>query len=218
VIDNITVQDTIPPAPPIITNAPSGDVKGVLLFDWIDGNDPSGIMYYVLIIDNESNPENTPGYVFQINITNTGSESSFYEFSEPLKAGQYYYFLYQIDGVGHQSSSTIGTFNIIISSNPFETILKISIIIICSTAALVVLGIMVNKRYLGVSKFQRKIRTVKKKLKKQKFEKINEPSRENIIKSLIDNQYLRSRIPFKDKHSKKFKNDIGEQYGENEKS
>jgi len=110
---NITVQDTTPPSQPIFTNAPSGDVSGVLTFDWIDGSDPSGISYYVLMIDNESNPYITPGYVFMSNITNIGSESSYYELHESIPSGSYYYFLIQIDGVGHQSSYTTGTFTMI---------------------------------------------------------------------------------------------------------
>ncbi|MFX0059321.1 MAG: hypothetical protein ACFE8J_13580, partial [Candidatus Heimdallarchaeota archaeon] len=96
VTDNITVQDTTPPAAPIITNAPSGDVNGILTFDWSDGNDPSGISYYLLIIDNEENPYNTPGFIYNFNISNLGSESSFYELVEPLSQGKYYYFLFQI--------------------------------------------------------------------------------------------------------------------------
>jgi hypothetical protein len=91
---------------------------------------------------------------------------------------------------------------IIVYTSSFETILTISISIIISTASIIALGVIVNKRYIGVSKFQRKIRNVKRKLKKQKYDKINEPSRENIIRSLIDNQV---KIPFKDKYIKKFK-------------
>ena len=68
-IGNITVQDTISPSPPIITNAPSGDINGVLTFDSLEGDDPSGISFYILIIDNESNPFLTPGYIFEVNIT-----------------------------------------------------------------------------------------------------------------------------------------------------
>lgn len=90
---------------------------------------------------------------------------------------------------------------IIVYTSSFETILTISISVIISTGSIVALGLIVNKRYIGVSKFQRKIRNAKRKLKKQKYDKINEPSRENIIRSLIDNQI---KIPFKDKYRKKF--------------
>jgi len=116
-IDNITVQDTTDPSPPALTNSPSGDVSGTLLFDWADGFDYSGISYYILIIDNETNPSATPGYVYFANITNVGSESSYCELPYLLPPGRYYYFLYQIDGVGHQSSSTIGTFTVV-SNDP----------------------------------------------------------------------------------------------------
>jgi hypothetical protein len=96
---------------------------------------------------------------------------------------------------------------IIVYTSSFETILTILISIIVSSVLIVALGVIVNKRYIGVSKFQRKIRNAKRKLKKQKYDKINEPSRENIIRSLIDNQI---KIPFKDKYRKKF--EIKEKY------
>ncbi|MFX0026662.1 MAG: hypothetical protein ACFE8M_09610 [Candidatus Hermodarchaeota archaeon] len=131
VIDNITVQDTTPPAPPIITNAPSGDVSGTLMFDWQDGSDPSGISSYILIIDNESDPYAKSGFVCSFNILNNGSESSFFELTEPLVNGRYYYFLYQIDGVGHQSEHTMGTFNIISVGDPgLMNLIIISVILV----------------------------------------------------------------------------------------
>ncbi|MFW9949633.1 MAG: hypothetical protein ACFFKA_05855, partial [Candidatus Thorarchaeota archaeon] len=120
VIGNITVQDTTPPLAPVITNSPSGDINGILTFDWLDGSDPSGILYYILIIDNETNPFTTPGYVYFFNITNLGSQSSYLEISETPPLGRYYFFLYQIDGVGHQSDYTMGTFTIVsnVNGNP----------------------------------------------------------------------------------------------------
>ncbi|MFX1432013.1 MAG: LamG-like jellyroll fold domain-containing protein [Promethearchaeota archaeon] len=124
IVNNITVQDTIKPSAPILTNSPSGNN---IVFDWLDGSDPSGITYYILIIDNETNPLTTPGYVYKFNITNIGSESSYYELNDALPSGKYYYFLAQIDGAGHQSDFTMGSFTI--SLNPNDNSLMIYIII-----------------------------------------------------------------------------------------
>ncbi len=126
-IGNITVQDTTPPSPPLLANAPSGDVYGNLVFDWLDGSDPSGISYYLLIIDNETDPSITPGYIYLFNITNIGPESSYYELTDKFPSSKYYYFLAQVDGTGHQSSYTMGTFTI--HSNPNNNNFMIYIII-----------------------------------------------------------------------------------------
>ncbi|MFX0033981.1 MAG: hypothetical protein ACFE9P_15085, partial [Candidatus Hermodarchaeota archaeon] len=131
VIDNITVQDTIPPAPPIITNAPSGDVSGILVFDWLDGSDPSGIVCYILIIDNETDPDITPGCIYNFTIPNIGTESSLFELTSPLPQGRYFYFLYQVDGQGHKSDFTMGTFSIVPIGDPtLMTIIIIAVILI----------------------------------------------------------------------------------------
>jgi hypothetical protein len=134
VIGNITVQDTTFPSPPILTNAPSGDVSGNILFDWLDGSDPSGISYYILIIDNETDPSITPGYIYKINITNTGSESSYYELTEKLPKGKYYYFLAQIDGIGHQSDYTMGSFTFKLDPNDNSLMIYIIIAVIVVSA------------------------------------------------------------------------------------
>ncbi|MHA2283746.1 MAG: hypothetical protein ACXAC5_23125, partial [Promethearchaeota archaeon] len=94
---------------------------------------------------------------------------------------------------------------ILVYTSLFETTLTIAIISIVSVAALVVLGIFINKRYLGLSKFQRKIRTIKRRLNKEKFDKIHEPSRESIIRTLLDEIYSRSKILLKDKAKRNFK-------------
>jgi len=150
VIANITIQDTTPPPSPVLTNSPSGDVSGILVFDWSDGSDPSGISYYFLIIDNETDPFATPGFVYIFNITNSGIQSSYYELSENLNEGTYYYFLSQIDGTGHQSSYTMGTFTIVPTNNePGNTDFLIVIIIgiiFASVAGLLLTGIIVKRR------------------------------------------------------------------------
>ncbi len=139
VISNITVQDTTPPPLPILTNSPSGDVSGILVFDWSDGIDPSGILYYILIIDNETNPSATPGYVYIFNITNTGPNSSYCELPEILPPGKYYYFLTQVDGVGQQGDYTLGSFTVISvpGNNSFLIMVMILAIAITSLTALV---------------------------------------------------------------------------------
>jgi len=116
IINNITVQDTTPPSPPTIIQAPSGGINNTLTFDWEGGFDHSGISYYILIIANESDPNTTTGIIAYVNITNTGSVSSYYVLSEGLPAGTYYYFLSQVDGVGLQSEFITGSFQI--ASNP----------------------------------------------------------------------------------------------------
>ena len=145
---DITVQDTTSPTQPIFTNAPSGDVSGDLTFDWLDGSDPSGISYYILMIDNESNPYTTPGYIRMFNITNTGSESSYYELHESLPAGDYYYFLIQVDGVGHQSNYTPGTFTMISIDNGNDDFMLFIIIgvVVASLAGSATAIVVVKRR------------------------------------------------------------------------
>jgi hypothetical protein len=147
---NITVQDATPPSPPIITNAPSGDVNGVLVFDWLDGSDPSGISYYILIIDNETDPNITPGYIFMFNITNIGPESSYFELSENFTQGTYYYFLSQVDGGEKQSSFSMGSFTVISINNGINNgnnnLIIISIIISSVIGAIAATTIVLLRR------------------------------------------------------------------------
>jgi len=105
-------KDTIGPSAPTLDKFPIGEVTLPITFDWEDGSDPSGISYYRLIIDNEQDPYNTPGFIYDINITNTGFTSSYYELEEFLPPGSYYFFLYQIDGAGNQGDFTTDTFTI----------------------------------------------------------------------------------------------------------
>lgn len=157
-VGSIAVSDTISPTPPILNNPPSGDITGNIVFDWLDGSDPSGISYYILIIDNETNPLDTPGYVYFFNITNLGSESSYYEVTDPLPSGKYYYFLAQIDGAGHQSSYTMGSFTINVSQNDDFMIYLILIIALISVLGSVTGIIIIRKRT------QRKLRVSRKKI------------------------------------------------------
>ncbi|MHA2400183.1 MAG: DUF2341 domain-containing protein, partial [Promethearchaeota archaeon] len=105
-------KDTISPSAPVLLTYPSGEVSLPLIFDWEDGTDTSGIAYYRIIIDNEADPFATPGFVFEINITNTGSASSYYELLEYLTPRNYYFFIYQIDAAENQGSAASGTFTI----------------------------------------------------------------------------------------------------------
>ncbi|MFW9829615.1 MAG: hypothetical protein ACFFEY_18720, partial [Candidatus Thorarchaeota archaeon] len=108
-------KDTLAPSAPILITFPQGEVSGTLTFEWEDGSDPSGISKYRLIIDDEDDPFNSPGFVFEINIT-----GNTYEYTGNLLAGPYYFFLYQIDGTGHQSTASMGTFTIKSSSQPTQ--------------------------------------------------------------------------------------------------
>ncbi|MFX1233530.1 MAG: DUF2341 domain-containing protein [Promethearchaeota archaeon] len=103
-------KDTIAPDPPILNTFPQGEVNIPLIFDWEDDSDPSGISHYRLIIDTEQDPFTTPGFAFEVNITYTGIDSSYYELSEYLASGTYYFFVYQIDGAGNQGDYASDTF------------------------------------------------------------------------------------------------------------
>ncbi|MFX1529035.1 MAG: DUF2341 domain-containing protein [Promethearchaeota archaeon] len=155
---NITVQDTLPPLPPVFTNNPVGEVSGIIVFDWLDGSDPSGISYYILIIDNEIDPLTTPGYVYFFNITNVGPESSYFILPQNLTIGDYFYFLAQIDGVGHQSSYTIGAFTIIQTGDgePGNNNLITIMIILASVVGSLIAIVIVRKRLKKDMKPKRK--------------------------------------------------------------
>jgi len=156
ITNNITVQDTIAPSPPILINAPSGDVSGNVVFDWLDGSDPSSISYYILIIDNENDPSITPGYVYKFNITNIGPGSSYYELTATLPSGKYYYFLAQIDGAGQQSSYTMGSFTINLdpNNNNLMIYIIIAVIIVSAVGSITVIVILRKKarRQMGPPK------------------------------------------------------------------
>ncbi|MFX1243266.1 MAG: hypothetical protein ACFFA7_18630, partial [Promethearchaeota archaeon] len=136
-------KDTNAPSAPNLMSFPQGVVSGNLLFEWEEGSDPSGILKYRLIIDNEANPFVTPGFVFETNVT-----GSSYTFTGNLQPGTYYFFLYQIDGVGHQSSASTGSFSISSNAGPSEFPIWIIFIIIGAAIAGVV-GIIVLKKSKG---------------------------------------------------------------------
>jgi len=115
--DSIEVRDTITPYAPTLIESPIGEVSSKIIFDWEDGSDPSGILFYKLIINDEPYPLITPENIFEIEIPNNGSESSYFELEEPLALGTYHFFLYQIDGAGHESAYATGTFTVISPNN-----------------------------------------------------------------------------------------------------
>ncbi len=151
VSNSIKVVDTTPPNLPVIVNAPSNGTYSTLIFDWEDGFDLSGITFYNFIIDNESDPYATLGFMYNINITNTGSDSSYYELTDSLTPGTYYYFLFQIDGAGLKSNYTTGSFNIIPFSNDGNGITFLDLLpyIIGSVIASITVIIVLRKRILN---------------------------------------------------------------------
>jgi len=160
VSNSIKVIDTTPPTPPIMISAPSSGAYSTLIFDWADGFDLSGITFYNLVIDNESDPYTTPGFIVNINITNTGSISSYYELSDNLTSGTYYYFLRQIDGVGLKSNYTTGSFDIIPIGNSRNNVTFLDILpyILASVIASITVIIVLRKR------IQKKIHPPRKKI------------------------------------------------------
>jgi tetratricopeptide (TPR) repeat protein len=156
IINNITVIDTIAPPPPILSNAPSGEN---IVFDWLDGDDPSGISYYILIIDNETDPSITPGYIYSFNIPNEGNESSYFELNATLPSGKYHYFLSQVDGAGHESLYTKGSFSINLNSNnnDFLIYLIIAVILISVVGSITAITIVRKKSHKKISPPRKKI-------------------------------------------------------------
>ncbi|MHA2324716.1 MAG: LamG-like jellyroll fold domain-containing protein, partial [Promethearchaeota archaeon] len=156
---NLTLyKDITRPSSPTIVAFPQGDVKLPIIFDWEDGTDISGISYYRLIIDNEVDPFTTPGVVFEVLITNEGTNSSYYKFEEELESGEYYFFLYQIDGADHQSYSFSGSFTIgLAAGNPQDFPYWIIIIIIGAIVGLAIGIVAVKKTKKDMTPPRRKI-------------------------------------------------------------
>ena len=167
----LEVIDTTPPPPPTIPDPPQGDRNLPIVFDWDDGEDYSGISYYRLVIDNESDPNITPGALFEINIT-----ESRYVFNQNLPIGNYYYFIYQIDGNNQISIYSSGQFNIIpvnngnegenndpidgLSNNTYTIWIVLIVIILSSVVSIGYITTKKNKN--GTSKIQHKTTSLKK--------------------------------------------------------
>jgi tetratricopeptide (TPR) repeat protein len=100
-------KDTINPNEPQMSIYPTGEVSIPIIFDWEEVNDTSGIKYYRLIIDNEDNPFAIPGFIFEINISNT-----YYELVDYLIPRNYYFFIYPIDNAGNQGNPASDIFTI----------------------------------------------------------------------------------------------------------
>jgi hypothetical protein len=123
---------------------PTGKVAIPIIFDWEEGSDPSGISQYRLIIDNESDPFSTPGFIFEIYINNTNPESSYYKFNQSLSPGIYYFHLFQFDGVDHESNSTNGNF-IIIESDIIPPTVQWGIIVSVLAIGSLIVAISIKK-------------------------------------------------------------------------
>ncbi|MFX1436466.1 MAG: LamG-like jellyroll fold domain-containing protein [Promethearchaeota archaeon] len=140
-------KDTDAPSAPNLITFPQGEVSGNLLFEWELGSDPSGILKYRLIIDNEDNPFATPGFLFETNVT-----GSSYTYTGTLQPGTYYFFLYQIDGAGNQSPASSQSFSISSPSQPSEFPIWIIFVIIGAAVGGVV-GIVVLKKSKSKKKY-----------------------------------------------------------------
>ncbi|MEJ2248441.1 MAG: LamG domain-containing protein [Candidatus Lokiarchaeota archaeon] len=135
-------KDTICPDAPTLLTFPQGEVSYPITFDWEDETDMSGIAYYRLVIDNKADSFTTSGSILEVNITNKGSASSYYELTQFLSPGKYYYSIYAVDTAGNIGNPTSGTFTIINSSTSPEFPWWIIIIIIGVVGAISVLVIV----------------------------------------------------------------------------
>ncbi|MFX0005649.1 MAG: hypothetical protein ACFFAV_02855, partial [Candidatus Hermodarchaeota archaeon] len=167
---SVEIIDSQAPDPPKLIRFPSGNVSKQIVFDWEDGYDPSGIKFYRLIIDTELNPYFTPGFIFEVNITNSGSESSYFELNKPLSQGQYFFFIYQIDGVGHQSSPATGIF-IVISPNTKNLNPDFMENILFILVGIIVASVVGTSGYVAVKKLksEKKVKPLKKKFELKNY-------------------------------------------------
>ena len=207
-IDYFIVQDTTRPSPPTILQTPSSGYNITLIFDWEEGFDYSGISYFILIIDNETNPNTTPGFVFYIMITNSGPDSSYYELTEDLVPGTYYYFLSQVDGEGLESNFAVGSFEITAPGGGSRNISFLDILpylagsLVVSVAAIVVVRRRIQHKMhpprkkiplkLIITHINR-ISTVKPKIKQEELKEIPD-DKLTPIEEILDEEEIENRL------------------------
>ncbi|MFX1503084.1 MAG: S8 family serine peptidase, partial [Promethearchaeota archaeon] len=170
IYSSVEVVDTQAPDPPKLIDFPLGNVSKQIIFDWEDGYDPSGIKLYKLIIDNESNPFLNPGFIIEVNITNSGSESSYFKLKDPLLPGTYYFFIYQIDAVGHQSSPATGEFTVVLTNKKSPQIFEMDNMILFLT--IIIIGSLVGiPGYIVMKKvkMEKKSQPLKKEFKMKNY-------------------------------------------------
>ncbi|MFX1503468.1 MAG: S8 family peptidase, partial [Promethearchaeota archaeon] len=170
IYSSVEVVDTQAPDPPKLIDFPLGNVSKQIIFDWEDGYDPSGIKLYKLIIDNESNPFLNPGFIIEVNITNSGSESSYFKLKDPLLPGTYYFFIYQIDAAGHQSSPATGEFTVVLTNKKSPQIFEMDGMILFLT--IIIIGSLVGiPGYIVMKKvkMEKKIQPFNKEIKKKNY-------------------------------------------------
>ncbi|MFW9774048.1 MAG: hypothetical protein ACFFEO_17985, partial [Candidatus Thorarchaeota archaeon] len=93
----------------------------------------------------------TPGYIYFLNIT-----ISYYELTDTLPTGKYYYFIAQIDGAGLQSDYTMGSFTINVYQNNDLMIYIVIIIAVISVLGSITGIIIIRKRSQKKLKAHRK--------------------------------------------------------------
>jgi hypothetical protein len=178
--NSVEVIDSQAPPPPRLIRFPSGNVSAKIIFDWEDGYDPSGIKFYRVIIDNELNPFLTPGFIYEVNISNIGSESSFFELKESLPPGIYFFFIYQIDDVGHESSPATGEFVVTKTEIPQANEIRKWVpflLILMTTSVIGVIGFVMVKKVKGKNikplnkEFEAKNHTIQ--IKNLRYERLN---------------------------------------------
>jgi len=118
-IDYVRLLPSEPPAAPIVIVHPRGTSSvPAPYFDWEDGG--AGIGEYCMRIDNEADPEATPGYVYNRFIVNEGASSSRDTVAAPIADGAYYWFVYQRKTNGLWGPPAMGAFTVDTSEGAAE--------------------------------------------------------------------------------------------------